>query len=85
MKNQTAQSARPLFGKLNFIVGGIGIVLIIAGYLLMTGGRQDGPVFNAAEIYSERRITVAPIVILLGFIVTIVAIFLKPKQETHEI
>ena len=46
----------------------------------MAGGRSDDPnVFNKDEIYSFRRITLAPIVILAGFVVEIFAIFRKPK------
>lgn len=47
----------------------------------MRGGRQDGPEFNADEIYSATRITVAPILILLGFVLEIVAIFYQPKES----
>lgn len=58
----------------------IGLALLALGFLLMAGGRSDDPnVFNKDEIYSFRRITLAPIVILAGFVVEIFAIFRKPK------
>lgn len=57
-----------------------GIVLIIIGYMLMAGGGSDNPdVFNP-EIFSSRRITVAPLIIMLGLLVEIVAIMYKGKS-----
>jgi cadmium resistance protein CadD (predicted permease) len=71
-----------LFDKQNLIwmLGGVAIMII--GFLLMAGGRSDNPaVFEANEVYSARRITVAPIVILIGLVVLIVAIFRQPKNH----
>jgi hypothetical protein len=56
----------------------VGALLIIAGMLLMTGGKSADPnVFNASEVYSFRRITLAPIVMIIGFLVEIYALFKK--------
>ncbi|MEK0423848.1 MAG: hypothetical protein RLZ95_1758 [Bacteroidota bacterium] len=66
------------FGKSNYIWMAIGAALIILGMVLMSGGKSADPnVFNANEVYSFRRITLAPIVIIAGFIVEIYAIFKK--------
>mgnify|MGYP000216870022 CR=1 FL=1 len=66
------------FGKSNYTWMLIGAVLIIIGMLLMSGGKSPNPdVFNTNEVYSFRRITLAPIVIIVGFIVEIYAIFKK--------
>ena len=57
----------------------VGAALIIVGMLLMSGGKSADPnVFNPNEVYSFRRITLAPIVIIIGFIVEVYAIFKKP-------
>ena len=57
-----------------------GVLLIILGFILMTGGSSTDPnVFNE-EMYSFRRITLAPILILIGFGVEIVAIMKKTKE-----
>ena len=57
-----------------------GVVLIVLGYLLMMGGGSDDPnVFNP-EIFSFRRITLAPLVCLAGFAVIMVAIMRRPKK-----
>jgi hypothetical protein len=56
----------------------IGAVLIIGGMLLMAGGKSVDPnVFNENEVYSFRRITLAPLLIVAGFIVEIYALFKK--------
>jgi len=68
--------------KENYILLLIGFVIIIVGFVLMIGGGTDDPnVFNGDEIFSFRRITLAPIVVLLGFAFEIWAIMKKPKQE----
>jgi hypothetical protein len=69
------------FGKRNYMFLLIGVGLIALGFLLMVGGKSTDPnVFNE-EIFSFRRITLAPILILAGFVVEIYAIMLKPKTE----
>jgi len=69
------------FGKENYILLVIGFGIIVLGFLLMVGGGSNDPnVFNE-EIFSFRRITLAPIVVLLGFIFEIWAIMKKPREE----
>ena len=67
------------FGKQNFIIVLIGIVLIALGFILMIGGGSDTPdVFNE-KMFDFQHITLAPILVLLGFVVEIVAIFWRKK------
>ena len=69
-----------LFGKENFMWMAIGGIVIIAGILLMSGGKSPDPnVFSDNEVYSTRRITIAPILIIAGFIIEIYAIMKKTK------
>lgn len=69
-----------LFNKENYVLMAIGAVIIALGMFLMSGGKnQDPKVFDANVVYSFTRVTVAPILILLGFVVEIYAIFKKPK------
>jgi len=71
---------RFLFGKLNYILFAVSALFIILGFVLMSGGGSNDPnVFNPA-IFNDTRITVAPIMVLLGFVISVVAIMLKPKQ-----
>jgi hypothetical protein len=69
------------FGRENYRILIIGVVMVIIGYCLMVGGGSDDPnVFNADEIFSFRRITLAPIVILAGFVVVVFGIMKKSKD-----
>lgn len=68
-------------GKINYILLIIGFIIILIGFLLMTGGKSDDPnVFNGEEIFSFRRITLAPVIVLFGFLFEIWAIMKKPKE-----
>jgi uncharacterized membrane protein len=68
------------FGKENFIVIAVAVVLIIIGFIMMSGGGStDGVSFNPA-IFSEQRIVVAPIVTVFGFALVVVGILRKPKD-----
>ena len=58
----------------------LGVGIIALGMLLMVGGRSTDPnTFNYDEVYSTRRITIAPILIIIGLGIEIYAIFKKPK------
>lgn len=73
---------KPTFTKKNYTILVTGVALIGLGYLLMMGGGSDDPnVFNP-EIFGTQRITVAPIVCLLGFAAIVVAIMWKDKSNT---
>lgn len=78
-KNKNTQ-LETLFTKDNYIWMAVGAVIIALGMFLMSGGKNADPnVFDNNVVYSTTRITVAPILILLGFVVEIYAIFKKPK------
>lgn len=76
-----AKESNLAFTRQNYILMILGIVLIALGFILMIGGGSDDPnVFNP-EIFSFRRITLAPILVLLGFAVELYAIMKKPKEN----
>lgn len=80
-KQPTPSSGTSLFGKENYIWIVAGIVVICIGLFLMAGGKSKDPnQFDPKEVYSTTRITIAPIVILLGFAIEIFAIFRKPRS-----
>ncbi|MDF2437571.1 MAG: hypothetical protein K0Q95_1947 [Bacteroidota bacterium] len=69
------------FGRDNYRILIIGVVVVVIGYLLMVGGGSDDPTkFNAEEIFSFRRITLSPIVILAGFVIVLFGIMKRPKE-----
>jgi hypothetical protein len=70
-----------VFDKLGYILVLTGIMLIISGFILMSGGGSEDPnYFNADEIFSFRRITLAPIVVMTGFALEVYAIMRKPTK-----
>lgn len=71
---------RFLFSPESYKIMLAGLIVIIIGFLLMTGGGSNDPnSFKPEEVYSWRRITLAPIVILLGLGIEVYAIMRKPK------
>ena len=70
-----------IFTKENYIWMIAGIVVIAIGMILMSGGKSDNPAeFNQNEVYSTTRITIAPLLIVVGLGIEIIALFKKPKQ-----
>ncbi len=79
-QNTTAGNANPLFGKENYRWMLIGLAVLALGFFLMAGGKSSDPkIFNADEVYSTTRITIAPMLIIAGFIIEIFAIMKKSK------
>ncbi len=78
-KNNTSNQS--LFGKENYMLMLAGLLILGLGFFLMAGGKSIDPkVFDPKEVYSTTRITVAPILIVLGFIIEVIAIMKKPKS-----
>ena len=79
-QNEEKKGLQLAFGKVNYILMAVGIVVLAIGYILLAGGGSDDPnVFNPA-MFDTRRLYVAPILIVLGFVVEIVAIMYKGKK-----
>lgn len=71
------EGKRYAFGKKNYQLMFIGLGLLLVGYLLMIGGGSDNPEEFSKEIFNFRRLTLAPILVLAGYAVEIVAIMRK--------
>ena len=76
------------FGRMNYILLAVGMAVVIIGFLLMSGSGSSDTTYNP-DIFSARRIKVAPVVCLLGFISMIYAVVYRPKgdntiQETEK-
>ena len=72
------------FGPMNYILLVAGIVLLGLGYILLSGGGSDDPnVFNA-EMFNNRRMVVAPLLIVIGLVVEICAIMFRPKEKKED-
>lgn len=70
-----------VFERKNYKFMLIGIAFITLGFILMTGGGSDDPTVFNPEIYSWRRIRLAPALILIGFGIEVYAILLNPNNE----
>ena len=72
----------PLFEKENYLWMGLGAGVIALGMFLMSGGKNQNPnQFDYNTVYSTTRITVAPILIMAGFVIEIFAIFKRTKTQ----
>lgn len=80
-EHKTAPANFEMFGKENYMWMLIGLAVLALGFFLMAGGKSADPkVFDEKEVYSATRITVAPILIIAGFVIEIFAIMKKPKS-----
>ena len=68
-----------LFGKRNYRFMILGLFFIAVGFILMSGGGSDDPNIFNEEIYSFRRIRLAPILVVTGFIIEVYAILTKSE------
>ena len=81
-QKKTEETIRPIFafGKENYILMLVGVGFVLLGFILMSGGGSKDPnVFNE-EMFDFRRLTLSPILILIGFGIGIVAIMKRPKD-----
>lgn len=74
-----------IYGPAQFRIMGIGLALVILGLVLMAGGGQTSPdTWDENSIYSFRRITLAPLVMVAGFVVVVLGIFKKSPTSTSD-
>jgi len=79
-----AEKTSFVLGKKNFTFIIVGFITVILGYILMSGGVSEDPnVFNE-EIFNTQRITVAPIVVLIGFFIVGYGVMIKPQKTLNE-
>lgn len=71
------------FDRTNFILLAVGMIVVIIGFILMSGGGTDDNTFNP-EIFSTMRIKVAPVICFIGFASIVYAIMRKPKDSVCE-
>jgi hypothetical protein len=72
------------FQKINFQLLLVGLVINFIGFLLMIGGKSPDPAkFDANELFSKTRLTIAPILVIAGYLVIIYAIMKKPKDNSE--
>ena len=75
------ENQKEIFGKKNYQIMFVGLAFIIAGFILMSGGDTGDETSFNPEIFNFQRITLAPILILTGFVIEVFAIMYKPKNK----
>lgn len=78
-QEMTGKAHRFALGKENFIIIAVSIAVIIVGFLLMSGGQSTEEAFDPG-IFSKRRIVIAPLITVAGFLMVIWGILKKPKH-----
>lgn len=71
------EEQKTLFTKKNFQIMGAGVTLVVIGFILMSGGKSESPDVFSEEIFSTTKLTVAPITVLIGYILVGVGILKK--------
>jgi hypothetical protein len=79
-KNENKEKVNFALGRENYKLLAIGFVIIVIGFILMIGGKSESPEKFSQNIFSFRRITLAPIVVLAGFVFDIWAIMKRPRD-----
>jgi hypothetical protein len=93
-KKQVPQAAKPqaadtkktvkaefAFGKQNFNLMFIGLAFLLLGFILMIGGGSDDPNVFSPALFNFQRLTLAPLLLFIGYIIEIYAIMKRPKEK----
>ena len=85
MENKQDGQKRPMpFCAKNYALMGAGLLVVVVGFILMSGGGDPTVTEFDESIYSVRRITIAPIMVLLGFVTVALGIILRFKRNNEE-
>ncbi len=82
--SENTKNQRMPFGAKNYALMAIGVLVIVVGFILMSGGGEHTATEFDSSIYSTRRITIAPIVVIVGFVIEIFAIMLRFNPKNRE-
>jgi uncharacterized membrane protein YagU involved in acid resistance len=80
-KHQVIWAPGMPFGKLNYILLLLGIIVLAIGYILLSGGGSEDPAVYSDAIFDTRRLTVAPITLFAGIIIGLISILIKVKPS----
>ena len=85
MENKHNDDKRPMpFGAKNYALMGAGLLVVVVGFILMSGGGDHTVTEFDESIYSVRRITIAPIMVLLGFVTVALGIMIRFKRNNND-
>ena len=80
MKEKKSTNKKLLIKKKNYLISSIGLILILVGFIIMSGGESNDPNIFNKEIYNFRRIRIAPLLVLLGLGIQVYAILFSSKK-----
>ena len=80
MKEKKESNKKLLFTKKNYLISCIGLIFILFGFIIMSGGESNDPNIFNEEIYNFRRIRVAPLLVLIGLGIQVYAILISDKK-----
>lgn len=81
VEKETSKKVYMPFQKMNYILFFIGLFFLALGYVLMIGGSSTDPDVFSEKMYDFQRLTLSPILIVIGFVIEIFAIMWRPKTE----
>tara|TARA_B100000029_G_scaffold43604_1_gene40383 strand:+ start:1769 stop:2014 length:246 start_codon:yes stop_codon:yes gene_type:complete len=81
MKDIKPENKKLLFKKKNYLISIIGIIFIIIGYVMMSGGGSNDPNIFNDEIYNFKRIKIAPMLVIVGLGIQVYAILISDKKQ----
>ena len=85
LENKQNDDKRPMpFGAKNYALMGAGLLVVVVGFILMSGGGEHTVTEFDESIYSVRRITIAPIMVLLGFVTVALGIMIRFKRNNND-
>jgi peptidoglycan/LPS O-acetylase OafA/YrhL len=73
-KEQSSKPTGPVFGRINYILVGVSLLVVIIGFMMMTG---------KTDIYSTTKVSIAPITVIIGFCIGIAAIFYRKEEKSE--
>ncbi len=80
LPENTEQKTKITLGKENYKFIILGCIIVVLGFILMSGGGTDNPnEFNEEELFSFRRITLAPFFVILGYVIVLYGVMKRPK------
>jgi uncharacterized membrane protein len=82
--SENSNNQRMPFSAKNYALMAVGVLVIVVGFILMSGGGDHTVTEFDWSIYSTRRITLAPIVVLLGFVIEILAIMVRFEHRNKQ-
>ena len=80
MKEKKGSNKKLLFTKKNYLISCIGLIFILIGFIIMSGGESNDPNIFNEEIYNFRRIRVAPLLVLIGLGIQVYAILISSNK-----